>query len=344
MPSIFYRILIKFVQQPGNTRQRIMMEILLSRQRGILGLFFSLAVACAGCGERTNHKQPVITASTEEWHSPDTATLASMPGGDLIKYGRELIANTAAYLGPKGKVAHISNGMNCGNCHLDAGTRMNGNNFASVAFTYPRFRMRSGKKESIQFRIEDCMMRSLNGKSLDSSSKEMKAMVAYINWLGKGVTATTVIKKDPELPFIDRAASVKNGAAVYALRCTTCHGANGNGLAKPDSTGYIYPPLWGPNSYNTSAGNYMLSRLAGFVKHNMPYTLTPQAPVLTDEEAWDVAAFINSQKRPVKVFAGDWPVLDTKPVDYPFGPYADGFSETQHKYGPFGMMKKAPHK
>ncbi|TRZ75539.1 MAG: cytochrome C, partial [Chitinophagaceae bacterium] len=25
----------------------------------------------------------------------------------------------------------------------------------------------------------------------------------------------------------------------------------------------------------------------------------------------------------------------TKPVDYPFGPYADTFSEQQHKFGPF---------
>ncbi|MDB5280310.1 MAG: Cytochrome c [Ferruginibacter sp.] len=321
-----------------------MMYILNSRQGGIWGLLFLIVVISAGCGEQSGHKQNLTTASTDVWQAPDTAALASMPDGNLIKYGRELIANTAAYLGPKGKVAQISNGMNCGNCHLDAGTRPNGNNFASVAFTYPRFRMRSGKKESIQFRVEDCMQRSLNGSALDSNGKEMKAMVAYIKWLGKDVTSNTVIKKDPDLPFIERAASIKNGAAVYALRCTTCHGANGNGLAKPDSTGYIYPPLWGPYSYNTSAGNYMLSRLAGFVKHNMPYTVAPQAPVLTDEEAWDVAAFINSQKRPVKVFPGDWPVLATKPVDYPFGPYADTFSELQHKYGPFTAIKKASYK
>jgi thiosulfate dehydrogenase len=317
---------------------------IFSRQFSILGLLFFAALVCVKCADKSYHKQQETTAANSEWHAPDTSTIASMPGADLIKYGRELIVNTAAYLGPKGAVAHISNGMNCGNCHLEGGTRSNGNNFASVAFTYPRFRMRSGKKESIQFRIEDCMQRSLNGKKLDSNGKEMTAMVAYIRWLGKDVTSSTVIKKDTDLPCIERAASIKNGAAVYALRCITCHGANGNGLTKPDSTGYIYPPLWGPDSYNTSAGNYMLSKLASFVKHNMPYTVKPQAAVLTDEEAWDVAAFVNSQNRPVKMFADDWPVLSTKPVDYPFGPYTDTFSELQHKYGPFTVMKKEAHK
>jgi thiosulfate dehydrogenase len=31
----------------------------------------------------------------------------------------------------------------------------------------------------------------------------------------------------------------------------------------------------------------------------------------------------------------DWPDISKKPVDHPFGPYADAFTEKQHKYGPF---------
>lgn len=62
------------------------------------------------------------------------------------------------------------------------------------------------------------------------------------------------------------------------------------------------------------------------------------AAQLTDEEAWDVAAFVNSQPRPVKVFPDDWPVISTKPADHPFGPFGDTFSEQQHKYGPFGPI------
>ena len=72
----------------------------------------------------------------------------------------------------------------------------------------------------------------------------------------------------------------------------------------------------------------------------MPLGATYTAPLLNDEEAWDVAAYINSQPHPKKMFASDWPVLRSKPVDYPFGPYTDGFSEKQHKYGPFDPIKK----
>jgi thiosulfate dehydrogenase len=85
---------------------------------------------------------------------------------------------------------------------------------------------------------------------------------------------------------------------------------------------------------------FRLSKLASFVKYNMPYGATYANPQLSDEEAWDVAAYINSQPHPEKKFAYDWPNISTKPVDYPFGPYADNFSEKQHKYGPFDPIKK----
>ena len=70
----------------------------------------------------------------------------------------------------------------------------------------------------------------------------------------------------------------------------------------------------------------------------MPLGATYTEPLLNDEEAWDVSAYINSQPHPKKMFASDWPVLKTKPVDYPFGPYADTFPEKRHKYGPYKEM------
>eukprot|EP01136_Pigoraptor_vietnamica_P006288 Opistho-1_new@39053 len=80
--------------------------------------------------------------------------------GAEIRYGRELIVNTALYLGPKGTVAQITNGMNCQNCHLEAGTKPWGNNYGAVAATYPRYRDRSGSLESIEKRVNDCIERS----------------------------------------------------------------------------------------------------------------------------------------------------------------------------------------
>ena len=189
------------------------------------------------------------------------------------------------------------------------------------------------------------MERSLNGKKLDSSSREMQAMVAYLKWVGKDIkkgTHPTGTGMD-ELPLLNRAANAANGQIIYTGKCKICHGANGEGVPSPDSVGYNYPPVWGENSYNVSAGLYRITRLAYFVKHNMPYKIADATP-LTDEEVWDVAAYVNSMKRPQKFFTYDWPDIKTKPVDYPFGPYADSFTETQHKFGPFTEIKKAREK
>src|SRR5690349_12440874 len=85
---------------------------------------------------------------SDYWKAPDVATIPSGPEGDEIAYGRELVAHTSEYLGPKGNVLNISNGMNCQNCHLDAGTKPFGNNYSAVASTYPKFRARSGTNET----------------------------------------------------------------------------------------------------------------------------------------------------------------------------------------------------
>lgn len=277
------------------------------------------------------------------WTAPDTSRIPHSEEGMLIRYGRELIANTALYLGPRGKIAALSNGMNCQNCHLDAGTRPWGNNYSAVFSTYPKYKDRSGTVESICKRINDCIQRSLDGKALDSGSREMQAIYAYMKWLGQGVPKGT---RPPgvgitDIPCTDRAADTVKGQMVYNGKCARCHGSQGAGLWNADSLRYTYPPLWGPHSYNTGAGLFRLSRLAGYIKDNMPFGANHNAPQLTNTEAWDVAAFINSRPRPKKTFAGDWPDISRKPFDYPFGPYTDSFPEKQHKYGPFAPIKAA---
>lgn len=275
------------------------------------------------------------------WIPPDTSRIPHSAEGALIRYGRELIANTSFYLGPGGKIASISNGMNCQNCHLDAGTRSWGNNYSGVFSTYPKYRDRSGTVESVYKRINDCLERSLNGKPLDTAGREVQAIYAYIKWLGQAVPRGV---RPPEagistLPCSDRAADTVKGEIVYKGKCARCHGQQGTGVWSTDSNRYTYPPLWGPHSYNTGAGLFRLSCLAGYVKDNMPFGAASHAvPQLTDTEAWDVAAFINSRPRPQKTFRGDWPDISRKPFDHPFGPYADSFSESQHKYGPFSPI------
>lgn len=280
------------------------------------------------------------------WVAPDVASINDPGKKIIVSYGKELIAHTAKYLGPNGSVMQISNGMNCQNCHLDAGTRVFGNNYGSVASLYPKFRARSGSIEDIYKRVNDCFQRSLNGQGLDTLGKEMQAIKAYIEFLGsnvpKGEKAPGSGFKD--LAFLDRAADPDKGKQVYLSKCVSCHQPDGQGTLLADKSEYAFPPLWGPSSYNDAAGLYRISNFAKYVKYNMPLGATHQSTQLSDEEAWDVAAFVNSQPRPHKDVPQDWPDISKKPIDHPFGPYADQFSEKQHKYGPFKPIQDAKKK
>src|SRR6476646_1320356 len=114
----------------------------------------------------STHKPVLINSSTtqyhegEEWVAPDDKDIPVDSTGDLIRYGKELILNTSKYLGPKGLIANISNGMNCQNCHINAGTQNFANPFSGVKNNYPKYRDRSGRVESCEFRVNECMQRS----------------------------------------------------------------------------------------------------------------------------------------------------------------------------------------
>jgi thiosulfate dehydrogenase len=311
-----------------------------------LSSFAFLLFACevSNSEEQASQTNESIQATpiSEFWQPKDFFAIADEIKSDEVLYGRDLIIHTAYYLGPKGRIAQQTNGMNCQNCHLDAGTKPFGNNYGSVASTYPKVRARSGKMESIEKRINDCFERSLNGKALAENSKEMRAMVAYMKFLGenvpKGEKAAGSGFKD--LPFLSRAADPQRGKGVYDLRCASCHQTNGQGIIDGIGQSYVYPPLWGKHSFNDAAGLSRISNMAKYVKYNMPLGVSHDAPELSDEDAWDVAAYIESKPRPHKEVPKDWPDISKKPIDHPFGPYIDAFSEQQHKYGPFTSMKK----
>lgn len=271
------------------------------------------------------------------WRPPPLNEIPKGEEGDLVRYGRELILHTSVYLGPNGKVKPISNGMNCKNCHLDGGTKTFGLNYAAVAATYPQWRERSGTLVDVPERINECIERSLNGTRLQEGDKELKAMAAYLMWIGKEVPKGTLpvgtgMKK---IAFLKRPADPNLGKVAFDKYCIECHGAKSEGLMAPNGQEWMYPPIFGDHSYNMGAGLYRLGKFASFVKYNMPLGTSFDAPVLSDEEAWDVAAYVNSMPRPAKDISNDWPDISKKPVDHPFGPFADGWSEYRHKYGPF---------
>ncbi len=314
-------------------------------------LVAAMAIAVFALLKPQQHVKPVAptkVAPDNAWVAPEINNDSSLAPETktLLLYGEELITHTAKYFGPKGIVSNTSNGMNCQNCHLDAGRKSWGNNFGAVAANYPRFNPRAGRLQTIYGRINDCFQRSLNGHPVETATREMQAMFAYIAWLGRTVALNSkpVGSGVEKIAFINRAASPDSGKLVYAAKCAVCHGKSGGGLLTATGMEYAYPPLWGANSYNTGAGLYRLSGFAGFVKNNMPYLqATHSSPLLTISQAWDVAAFVNTQPRPSYDQQNDWKDIKRKPFDFPFGPYADTFSQQQHKYGPFqafAMVKK----
>lgn len=305
-----------------------------------------------------------LLAEEKIWTAPEASALPSGEEGKQILYGKELLIHTSKYFGPNGKLDKSTNGLSCQSCHLDAGTRPFGNNLGAASTTYPRFLARTGHVVSLAGKVNECFSRSLNGSPIDTNSREMQAYVAYINWLG-----TTYHKKEKPVGsngikpphFIDRAADPMQGKVSYDMYCARCHGAEGKGYtyaevmkditkqqggtATSDDLFY-YPPLWGDNSYNAVATLYRVSKLAGYIYNNMPYPTDYKKPLLTLEQAWDIAAYVNSQKRPVKDYSKDYiSDISKKPYDFPFPPFSDGFTEDQHKYGPYQDMPSAqkPH-
>jgi thiosulfate dehydrogenase len=236
---------------------------------------------------------------------------------------------------------YAGNNLTCQSCHLSGGTLAFALPMTGVFAAFPAYTARENRVTTIEDRIEGCMERSLNGRALPMDGREVKALAAYLQFLSTGIGAGTAIegRGSPALLYLDRAADVGKGRSVYAATCQPCHQADGQGLRKGkkgDGAGYLFPPLWGPDSFNDGAGMHRLIVSASYIRANMPLGTSYRAPMLSVEDAWDVAAFINSQPRPARARLDlDYPDRSRKPIDAPFPPFADPFPLEQHRLGPF---------
>jgi thiosulfate dehydrogenase len=280
-----------------------------------------------------------------EWTSPSIKSVGDDPFGKLVKYGYALIVDTANQIGPTAAdpaKRFSGNNLTCQNCHLNAGTQPYAVPLVGVWGQFPQYRGREGEIGTLEERINGCMDRSMNGRALPLDGLEMKAYLAYMKWLSTGIPdgaklvgAGTKSVKEP-----GRAADLDRGAKVFAETCAVCHGKDGLGQRAATGAGYQFPPLVGPDSFNNGAGMTRILTSAAFVRHNMPLGTTFDKPVLSDADAYDVAAYVNSHARPTKSdLEKDFPNKLQKPVDSPYGPYADGFPPELHKYGPFDAIR-----
>jgi thiosulfate dehydrogenase len=224
------------------------------------------------------------------------------PQNDLIRYGEQLIAQTAQHIGKSAvdpAKRYAGNDLNCSHCHINGGLKAFGIPLVSTFATFPM--MVDEQVMSLADRINGCMLRSMNGKPLPEDGREMEAMVAYLQYIGRkspqGVRVAGMGL--PPLRKPAQAPDAVRGEVVYVDHCAKCNKSQGKGepLTAP-GIGYEIPPLWGDDSFNSAAGMSRIETAAAFVHVNMPIGANDREPILTEQQAWDVAAFITSKPRP----------------------------------------------
>lgn len=293
------------------------------------------SVSVQGVSEALPDKQAELFASPKKPTDDylPIRSLASIPKGefgDKVRMGYQLFVNTQQLRGQ-----YVGNELNCSNCHMDAGRKANASPLWAAYLAYPAYRKKNDKVNSYQERLQGCFTYSMNGQAPDNDSPELIALSAYSYWLAMGglmeqyqvagevpelsdkalvlggkrddfalpeviASAMTMDERAklagrgfPAIPKPQLDYSPERGAEVYKAHCQVCHGDNGQGLAIAGI--YSLPPLWGPNSFNWGAGMHRVNTAANFIYENMPFG---KSIALTNQQAWDVAAYVTSKERP----------------------------------------------
>jgi thiosulfate dehydrogenase len=218
---------------------------------------------------------------------PGDAALPPGELGEVVKLGKQLFDETGTH--PLTR-AFVGNALSCASCHPDSGAHPTAATLLGAATAYPAWAPREHAVITLEDRVLNCFMRSMNGMRPPVGSKPSIAITAYLTWLSTSMPVQ-LNSKAPLGPrsyakpaFDPSKVSVERGHKLYVERCASCHGEDGQGA----------PPVWGPRSYNAGAGLAAVPRLAGWLRVTMP----PEAPLASDADAVDVAAYVSAQARP----------------------------------------------
>lgn len=239
-----------------------------------------------------------VKAKNTAFTPPAADQIPEGPMGDVIRQGEQIFLHTGT--NAKG---FVGNTLNCVNCHLDAGRLANAAPLWGAYLSYPAYRSKTKSVSTFSERLRGCFMYSMNGKAPPDGHEVLVALETYSYWMAKGATVGEKIPGSGflKLPAPEKTPDYVRGKAVYDAQCALCHGANGEGQRSGDVQ--VFPPLWGAQSYNWGAGMADLHNAAGFVKANMPLS---RGNTLSDQQAWDVAHFIDAHERPQDPrFTGD---------------------------------------
>jgi thiosulfate dehydrogenase len=221
---------------------------------------------------------------------PPESSIPDGPYGDMVRLGREIFLHTR-----RRAPAYVGNGLDCVNCHLDAGRLADAAPLWGAYGLYPQYRKKNGHVNSYGERLQGCFLYSMNGRAPPLGGNVIMALETYSSWMAKGAPLGVKLAgaSYPRVPAPARAADYARGEAVFTRDCALCHGADGQG--RKAAGDYVFPPLWGPDSFNWGAGMHELDKAAAFIKANMPLS---RGGMLSDQDAWDVAMFIDAHERP----------------------------------------------
>jgi cytochrome c len=245
-----------------------------------------------------NNAQPV-QVNKKVIPPPDKpATRWDRENWEQITRGYKLAINTYEMLPANVPYAKL----HCGSCHLNGGANQDAAWWVDLQYKYKT-------KAQLQGRINQCFTNSLNGKVLCTpagngqrgdcdTNKDMNAFTTYMDWLNEQWKAIPHTNTPHGFPPIEPSTPDPiNGQKIFVQKCAVCHRLDGQG--RYENNTYYRPALWGPHSFNQSAGMFAQPQdLAQFLRWNMPLGSGGE---LTSEEAWDLEAYIHTKTRPGKV-------------------------------------------
>ena len=230
---------------------------------------------------------------------PPAQAIPDGPFGDAVRLGQNIFLNPRKFAGQ-----YVGNSMNCASCHLDAGRKADSAPMWAAYVLYPAYRSKNGHVNTLAERLQGCFIYSMNGKMPPADGKTIMALESYMFWMAKGAPTGVKLAGQgfPDLKEPAETPDYLRGQKVFTQHCALCHGADGAG--QHDATGRaVFPALWGDDSYNWGAGMHSVKTAAAFIHANMPLS---QGGTLSEQEAWDVAYFIDGNERPQDPrYAGD---------------------------------------
>ncbi len=261
----------------------------------------------AALAEKVEHAHAITSAITSKpFLPPDEDSIPDNKFGDMVRFGKNVFTHTGKYAGQ-----YAGNGLNCTNCHLDAGRLANSAPLWAAWVKYPAYRGKNKMVNTMAQRFQGCFVYSMNGSAPPADSKVMKGLLSYSFWLAQGAPTGVDLpgRGYPKLDKPEKKPDFARGKQVFANNCAVCHGDNGGGTRQNGR--YVFPPVWGKNSFNWGAGMHRINTAAAFIRANMPLG---KGGSLSNQQAWDVAYFVNSHERPQDPrFKGD---LKATKADY----------------------------